>query len=119
MRAYSLDLRERVVKTYEEVGVMAQVARRYDLSESAVRRYVRAHAAGRPLAPVRPKGRARLLGEDTHDTLRAQVEQYPDATLAEHVEYYVASSSVRVSVKTMDRMFDRLAITRKKDHPRH
>ncbi|WP_083865919.1 IS630 transposase-related protein [Deinococcus peraridilitoris] len=119
MRAYSLDLRERVVAAYQDTPVIAQVARTFRLSESAVRSYVRAHAAGQPLAPVRHKGRVRILGEASHTALRAQVEQYPDATLAEHVEYYFEQHGVRVSIKTMDRMFERLSITRKKDRPRH
>ena len=80
MKALSMDLRERVVALYHEVKVMAQVARRLRVSESSVRRYVRA-AAGRSLAPVRPKGRARARAADRHDLLVAQVKTYPDDAL--------------------------------------
>jgi len=119
MRAYSLDLRERIVAGYHETPVIAEVARRFKISETAARRYICAHQAGQSLAPKPHPGRARKLGTDTHHIIRDQVTAHPDATLLEHVELFYATTAIRVCFKTMDRMFTRLEISRKKNDLRH
>lgn len=103
-----------MVAAYQDTRVIASVARTLGLSGSAVRRYVRAQAAGTPLAPVHPKGRTRLLGVDTHAALLDQVQHHADAPLAEHAELWSHQTGQRVRVMTVQRMFARLGITRKK-----
>lgn len=115
MKAFSLDLRERVVAGYQETQVYTQVARRFKISEGTVRKYVRVHNDGQSLAPKPHPGRAQKLGPETHHIIRDQVSAYPDATLLEHVEFFYATTGIRVCFKTMDRMFTRLGISRKKN----
>ena len=119
MRVFSLDLRERVVAGYQETQVYTQVARRFKISEGTVRKYVRAHNDGQSLAPKPRLGRAQKLGPDTHPLIRDQVATHPDATLMEHVEFFYATTGIRVCFKTMDRMFTRLGISHKKNGLRH
>ena len=77
MRAYSKDLRERVVEAYEKTPVIAEVARRFKISYTAARTYIRAHQAGQSLTPKPRPGRARKLGTETHQMIRDQVADRP------------------------------------------
>ena len=77
MRAYSKDLRERVVEAYEKTPVIAEVARRFKISYTAARTYIRAHQAGQSLTPKPRPGRARKLGTETHQMIRDQVAVKP------------------------------------------
>lgn len=118
MRPLSVDLRERVVKAYETTPNYAELARRFLISESAVRNYVRTHQAGQSLQPKPYPGRAQKLSVEQHAIIQQQVEAHPDLTLQEHADLFFESTGIRVSFKTMDRTLDRLNITRKKDRPR-
>ena len=79
MKAYSLDLRERVVKFLNAGGSKAEAARRFDLGRRTVYRYLAAAQAG-TLAPKKSWGKWRKL--DPHK-LQSHVEKHPDATLKE------------------------------------
>ena len=119
MRAYSLDLRERVVAAYQEIPIITQVAKRFKISDYAARTYIRAHQAGQSLAPKPRPGRTRKLGAETHQIIRNQVATHPDATLMEHVELFYATTGIQVCFKTMDRTFTRLGIGHKKNGLRY
>ena len=79
MKAYALDLRERVVKFIQSGGSKAEAARRFDLGRSTVYRYLDAVQAG-TLAPKASWGHWRKLDPQK---LQAQVQKHPDATLKE------------------------------------
>jgi transposase len=79
MKAYGLDLRERVVKFIKSGGSKAEAARRFELGRRTVYRYLPAMEAG-TLAPKTSWGHWRKL--DPHK-LHAHVKQHPDATLKE------------------------------------
>jgi transposase len=79
MKAYALDLRERVVKFIRLGGSKAEAARRFDLGRSTVYRYLDAVQAG-TLAPKASWGRWRKLDPQQ---LQAHVKRHPDATLKE------------------------------------
>ena len=79
MKAYALDLRERVVKFIQSGGSKAEAARRFDLGRSTVYRYLDAVQSGM-LAPKASWGHWRKLDPAK---LHAHVKAHPDATLNE------------------------------------
>ncbi|MEK7721072.1 MAG: IS630 transposase-related protein [Elusimicrobiota bacterium] len=79
MKAYALDLRERVVKFIQAGGSKAEAARRFELGRSTVYRYLAAVRSG-TLAPKASWGHWRKLDPEK---LRAHVKKHPDATLKE------------------------------------
>ena len=79
MKAYALDLRERVVKFIQGGGSKAEAARRFDLARSSVYRYLVASQKG-ALAPKKSWGHWRKLDPQK---LQAHVKKHPDATLKE------------------------------------
>jgi transposase len=79
MKAYALDLRERVVKFIQSGGSKAEAARRFALARSSVYRYLAAAQKG-ALAPKKSWGHWRKLDPEK---LQAHVKKHPDATLKE------------------------------------
>ena len=79
MKAYSLDLRERVVKFVEAGGTRAAAARCFRLGERTVYRYLAA-AKTNTLVPKTSWGHWRKLDPAK---LQAHVRHQPDATLQE------------------------------------
>jgi transposase len=79
VKAYALDLRERVVKFLQAGGTKVEAARRFDLARRTVYRYLAAAKAG-TLAPKTSWGQWRKLDPEK---LSAHVKKHPDATLKE------------------------------------
>ena len=79
MKAYALDLRERVVKFIQGGGSKAEAARRFAVARSSVYRYLAAAKKG-ALPPKTSWGTWRKLDPER---LRAHVKKHPDATLKE------------------------------------
>ena len=79
MKAYALDLRERMVKFIQSGGSKTEAARRFDLGRSTVYRYRDAVQAG-TLAPKASWGHWRKLDPQQ---LQVHVKKHPDATLKE------------------------------------
>ena len=75
MKAYALDLRERVVNFIKSGGSKAEAARRFDLARSSVYRYLDAAKTG-ALAPKTSWGHWPKVDPQK---LQAQVKQHPDA----------------------------------------
>jgi transposase len=83
MRAYSMDLRERVWTDCQAGMKTAAVAEKYTVSESWVRRLKQRQKATGSLAP-RPPSPGRPVTLAPHDArVRELVRDDPDATLAE------------------------------------
>ena len=90
MRAYSRDLRERIVKTAVETGASSQeIAIRFDVSLFSVRRYIIASKNGN-LKPVKRKSWPKKIDPAI---LLQDVEKYPDATLLERAGKFGASTT--------------------------
>jgi transposase len=83
MRAYSLDLRERVFADCQAGMTTPAVAQKYSVSPAWVRRLKQRHKGTGSLGP-RPPGPGRPSKVQPHDArVRALVRDDPDATLAE------------------------------------
>src|SRR5665213_477025 len=106
MKAYSLDLRERVVKFINKGGSRLEAARHFEIGERSVYRYLAAAAKGN-LSPQKSWGTWRKL-----DPIRLQthVQKHPDATLME------MRSELGVSHNAIWVRLNQLGITSKKTH---
>lgn len=114
-RPYSLDLRERIVQAVQHGLAQQDVASRFSVSLSTVERYARRARSGRGLEPGPRAGRAiSALPPAEYDALRAQVEIYPDLTIAEHVAVWCMHHTA-ISATTMRRRIEHVGLTRKKD----
>jgi transposase len=112
MSGYSIDLRERIVAAVATGAPQTEVAERFGVSVTTVRRYRRlVEQTGTVQAGAR-RARSRLVGDEAG--LRAQLEARPDATLAEHCDAWAATHGARPSEATMCRAITRLRWTRKK-----
>ena len=104
MRAYSMDLRERVVAAVDAGMTQPQAAAVFGVSVSTVERYLARRRATGSLAateqrhgPV-PQKKARL-----HAWLPARLDAAADATLAEHVTAFAQAEGIEVSLASMSR----------------
>ena len=108
MKAYSQDLRERIVRAVERGMPKAEAARVYQVGLTTVKRYLvqwrREHHLRHQVSPGRP---ARIPAAH-YPILEAQLRATPDATLAEHCAAWAASHGVRISPSAMQRTLARL-----------
>jgi transposase len=114
MRAYSLDLRLKIVQALDRGLPPSQVAAAFGVGVSSVRRYRQQWRATGDLAPRPIPGDTPLIGREQYPALRAQVARQPDATLAEHCQAWEQATGVRVSLATMSRTLTRLGLPLKK-----
>ncbi len=112
MRAYSIDLRERIVKAVRAGKAKSEVARLFDVNVSTVKRYL-VRDEQQALAPRKSPGRRRRIPRAEQPGLIAQLEATPDATLEEHCAAWEKSHGVRLSVATMHRSIARAKYTLK------
>ena len=118
MKAYSLDLRQRVLSAaLRGDRTIPEVAELFGVSMTFVNKMLRLHRAGSDLAP-RPHGGGHTprLGARHHKLLRSAVAANNDATLGELREHLAAKSRVEVSDSTVSRVLKALGLPRKKKH---
>lgn len=114
MKAYSMDLRERVAAACDEGGATReQIAARFSVGVRWVRDLLRRRRETGSIAP-RPHsgGRPPAFGAAAAGRLREAVRADADATLQELGQ----AAGVACSVAAVFRALDRLGITRKKSH---
>src|ERR687889_1514056 len=116
MKAYSLDLRQKVhAAALRGDRTVAEVAASFGVGTTFVDKVLALHRAGEDLAP-RPHGGgypARLLPRH-EKLLRSQVRRQKDATLEELRAHLEAQAGLAVSVSTVSRALIRLDLGRKK-----
>ena len=115
MAAISMDLRVRVAAACDAgTATRAEVAARFAVSESWVRRLLQRRRETGSLAP-KPHGggQAPAFDEAAAERLRRAVARTPEATLQELARF----SDVACSTSAVDRALRRLGITRKKTRP--
>jgi len=115
MRAYSIDLRERLARAVASGQPLATTARRFEVSVKTVQRLVRLQDATGSLAPRPRPGMARRIGVADEERLRERLEAAPDATVLENCAWWVEVRGQQVSEATMWRAMRRLGWTHKKN----
>jgi transposase len=99
MRPYSVDLRQRVLKAYdEEKWTVGQIAERFNVGQWWVYKLKRQRKRGDGIAPRKGKvGQPRRLGPEQLDRLTRYVDQHPDATL-ERIHEKLGASCTTVTI---------------------
>jgi transposase len=110
MRAYSMDLRQRVLADSDEGMKTRAVAAKYRVSEAWVRRLKQRRAATGETAPRSPRNRRVGFRTRYADQLRAAVAEVPDRTLEELRKHL----GVRVSIATLWQALTDLKLSWKK-----
>jgi len=121
MKAYSLDLRHRVIQAaLSDQHTIAKVAALFGVGTTFVNKMLRLHRDGQDLTP-RPHGGGRkaCLSAAHHKLLRAEVRRRNDATLEELRAYLEDKTRLRVSIPTLGRVLQQLDLGRKKSVSRH
>ena len=120
MKAYSEDLRKKIVDAVRRGMSKAEAARTFGVGISTVKRYATKAQRGEPLEPAKASGKRPKMDERVGKLLEEDLGERPFATLRERCEYVEAVSGVSVSRSTMCRAIARIGSTRKKggDSPR-
>ncbi|HEU0295560.1 MAG TPA: IS630 transposase-related protein [Anaerolineales bacterium] len=115
MKAYSTDLRERVVASVESGACnIPQAARRYNISEPSIERWLaRQRKTGSCAALPHAGGPIRKLATAA-EAIRAAVKAQPDATLQELCERVEKETKIKSDPSMMYRELVRLKLPRKK-----
>lgn len=119
MKAYSQDLREKVIQAIEQGKTRQEVVDVFGVSLSTVKRYLRQKRQSGHVQPKKIPGRPSVKGTLLQTRIVAQLEAHPDATLQEHCDLWEQESGVRVGIMTMSRAIDRARWTRKKKGSRY
>lgn len=127
MRAYPIELRQRIVDAYlHREGSIRQVAERFQVARSYVQtllKQYRERGHVRPLGSHTRRGKPPIL-QDHEALVRELVAQHNDATLSELCQMIETRTGLRVAQSTLHRCLARLQLTRKKNsrpvkRPRH
>ena len=113
MKAYSLDLRTRVLAAIDG-GMSRAAVRTFQVSLGSIKRWLRLRQTGGSLAPKPRTGKTASISAAQLPTLRFQLEQFPDASLAEHARRWNADHATSLSQWTLGRAIRRLGWSRKK-----
>ena len=114
MKAYSEDLRQKIVDAIERSMPKAQAARTFGVGISTVKRYVEKAQRGESLEPAKAPGKRPKMDEPVRKLLEEDLKEHPFVTLRERCDYVEAISGVSVSRSTMCRAIARIGSTRKK-----
>jgi transposase len=116
MRAYSLDLRTRVVRAYEQgEGSISEVAARFGVGTAFVKKMLRQWRATGDLAPLaHGGGKPASLNSRHRRLLKRKVREQADISLSELQGLLDEQESVQVHVSTISRALAGLGLPLKK-----
>ena len=116
MKPYPLELRQRIVEAVDQqLSTIEEIAGIFQVHSSYVYKLLRQRRDTQELAPLPHGGGASpKLASADREVLVDLVAEQPDATLAELREGLRKRKRVSVSVSTVWRWLDALALTRKK-----
>jgi transposase len=106
MRAYSEDLRKKIVTALEQRGMSkAEAARIFSVSLSSVKRYARSARQGESLTPKKSPGRPRIVDEKAQVLLEEDVKEHPSATISQRrrfLEHITGTDPKRLHCQAAD-----------------
>jgi transposase len=115
MKAYSEDLRQKVVQAVEQRGTSkSQAARLFGISLSSVKRYTKLASQGESLTPRKGGGRPPKADQTTRKLLEEDVRKRPTATVKERRHFLQAITGKSLSEVTLRRLMKRMGFSRKK-----
>jgi transposase len=115
MKPYSVDFREKVVKTYHAGNISVRnLAMNFGVGKGFVQKMLRQYKEEGHVNPGKQGTNKKAVLANSSTQLIALVEKYPDATLAEYCEYWLELYDQLVSSSMMCRELHKLNLTRKK-----
>lgn len=116
MKAYSEDLRQKVVEAVEQRGTSkSEAARLFGISLSSVKRYTKLASEGEPLTPRKGGGRPPIADETTRKLLEEDIRTRPTATIRERRRFLMSFAGKKsLSEVTVRRLLKRMGYSRKK-----
>jgi transposase len=114
MKAYSEDLRQRVLEALDSGMSRADAVSTFCVSLSSIKRWCAQRTTLGHLRPKRPTGRPRIITRALEPHLRLQLDATPDATLPEHLDTWSREQGRSLSRWTLSRSIKRLRFSRKK-----
>ncbi len=114
MKAYSKDLRLKVLAAVDRGMPRAAVVEAFSVSPASVKRWLKKRRETgdvdpEPIPGPSPRKREALLA-----ALPSQAKSNPDLTLKEHREFFEETQGMEVSTATVSRAFSRLGLPLKK-----
>ena len=114
MKAYSEDLRRKIVDAIGRGMHKAEAPRTFGIGISTLKRYATKVRRGEPLEPCPAPGKPPKINERVGKLLEEDLKERPFATLRERCEYVRAVSGISVRRSTMCRAIASIGPTRKK-----
>lgn len=114
MKAYSTDLRERIVRAVAGGMSQPEAARVFQVGERTVKRYWQQWRETGALTAKPHPGARPMISPAQYPAMRAQLTAMPDATLAVHCAAWQEATGVQVSRSLWCRMERKVGWTRKK-----
>ncbi len=115
MKAYSVDLRQKIVDAYEQQeGSQRELAQRFKVSPNFVRLLLKRHQTEGTIEPKSHTGGFDSKLANHLDLVKQLVEQDNDATLQELCTQLEQQAQIQVSPSTLCRTLQQLNLTRKK-----
>ena len=115
VKAYSVDLREKIVAAVGRGMSKAQATRNFGVGATSVKRYVMLAEEGKSLTPGKAPGKKGKLDGSAMKLLEEDLHSRPTATYEKRANLLFKLLGVRVSKSTICRTVRRLGYTRKKD----
>ncbi len=118
MKAYSLDLRQKIIDTYAEGGIsQRQLAKRFRVALSFIEKLLKQYRETQSISPkVRTEQTPSKLNEEQLRVLSSIVSADNDATLNELRCQLEQQTGVLIGRSTLDRMLRKLNLNLKKKH---
>ena len=115
MKAYSEDLRKKVVEAVERRGTSkSEAARLFGISLSPVKRYTKLADRGESLTPRKGGGRPPIADDATRKLLEQDIRTRPSATIKERRRFLESFAGKSLSEPTLRRLMKRMGFSRKK-----
>ncbi len=115
MKAYSEDLRKKVVEAVEQRGTSkSEAARLFGISLSSLKRYTRLAFRGEPLTPRKGGRRPPKADGLTRKLLEEDIRPRPTATVEDRRHFLQTIAGKSLSEPTLRRLLKRMGFSRKK-----
>ena len=113
MRAYSEDLRKKIVAALERGMSKTEAARTFSVSLSSVKRYARNVRQGGSLTPKKSPGRTRKVDQEAQVLLKEDVKERTGATIGQRRRLLEHITGTDMSNSTVRRLMKRLGFSQK------
>ena len=115
-KAYSIDLREKIIESYEKKeGSMRKIAKRFKVSKKFVFTLIKRFKETGNIKPKISKGRKPAINGEGEKFIQELLTKQPDLILDEISVEYNKIFEPTVTRSTIDRTLKRMNITRKKN----